>query len=83
MKKQGILALTFNAPSDYDLITERDRISLTGLSKLKPGELVDATIEHPDGKKEHIKLKHTMTEEQIGWYRAGSALNLIKQRRQN
>lgn len=82
LKKQGILALTFVNPADYDKLQEKDRISITGLSSLAPGKNVEITIKHADGKTETIEAKHTMTEEQIAWFKAGSALNLIKQRRQ-
>jgi aconitate hydratase len=50
---------------------------------LQPGSLVDAVIEHADGSKATIELKHTMTDEQVGWFRAGSALNLIRERSQS
>ncbi len=83
LKKQGILALTFANASDYDQIQETDRISIIGLAQLAPGKPVDVIIEHQDGKNESIKVKHTMTEEQIGWFKAGSALNLIRQRQAN
>lgn len=82
LKKQGILALTFVNPADYDKLQEKDRISITGLSSLAPGKNVEITIKHADGKTETIQAKHTMTEEQIAWFKAGSALNLIKQRRE-
>lgn len=78
LKKQGILAFTFADPGDYDKIEEKDRLSISGLSQLKPGHLVDVTIEHQDGKSEAIEVKHTMTAEQIDWFKAGSALNLIR-----
>ena len=79
LKKQGILALTFINPTDYDLIQEKDRISLTGLADLKPGKAVEMTIRHADGTTVKTQVKHTMTDEQIGWFKAGSALNLIRQ----
>ncbi|MBN8659573.1 MAG: aconitate hydratase [Candidatus Obscuribacter phosphatis] len=81
LKKQGILALTFSEPADYDKIRETDRVSLRGLSSLAPGKTVEMIVEHEDGTKEAIELKHTMTEEQIGWFKAGSALNLIRERK--
>lgn len=82
LKKQGILPLTFANADDYDKIQEHDKISLTGLSQLKPGKPVEATLEHKDGTKETISLKHTLTDEQIEWFKAGSALNLIRKRRE-
>lgn len=81
LKKQGILALTFANPADYDKIEEKDRISLKGLSALAPGKNVVLEIKHENGKVDTIEVKHTMTEEQIGWFKAGSALNLIRERR--
>ena len=82
LKKQGILALTFVHPTDYDKIEEDDRVSLLGLSELAPGKNVDMTIHHTDGTCDRIKLKHTMTQEQIGWFNAGSALNLIRKQQE-
>jgi aconitate hydratase len=82
LKKQGLLALTFANPADYDRVQEKDRISIIGLDKLAPGKSVDAVIHHADGATETISLKHTMNEEQIEWFKAGSALNLIRKRRE-
>lgn len=82
LKKQGILPLTFANPADYDKIQEKDRISLVGLNKIAPGAPIEAVIEHEDGKKETIMLNHSMTHEQIEWFKAGSALNLIRMRRE-
>lgn len=82
LKKQGILPFTFANPQDYDKIQERDRLSFAGLSRLKPGQPVDMTIEHADGSKENVVLNHSLTEEQVGWFKAGSALNLIRMRRE-
>lgn len=82
LKKQGILALTFANPADYDKIQANDRISITGLASLAPGKLVDVIIKHADGKSEKIQAKQTMTAEQIDWFKSGSALNLIKKNRE-
>ena len=82
LKKQGVLAFTFINPTDYDKIQETDRVSVIGLDKLAPNQAVSAVIEHADGKHETISLKHTMTQEQIEWFKAGSALNLIRKRRE-
>ncbi len=78
LKKQGILALTFADPADYDRIRETDRISLLGLKDLAPGRPVKAALRHEDGKREEIDLNHSMTVDQIEWFKAGSALNLLK-----
>ena len=77
LKKQGIIPLTFSDPDDYDKVLEADTISVTGLSDLKPGQPVHAVINHFEGGEEDIKLTHTMSEEQIEWFRAGAALNIL------
>lgn len=77
LKKQGMLPLTFANPSDYDLILEDDKINIVGLSELAPGKQIDAILMHNDGASIEIKLNHTMNENQIEWFKAGSALNLI------
>lgn len=82
LKKQGILALTFADPKDYDEVKEGDRINITGLKDLAPGKMVDVIIKHSDGTTKKIQAKHTMTEEQIEWFKVGSALNLIKLQRE-
>jgi aconitate hydratase len=78
LKKQGILPLTFSSPADYERIEESDRISLVELSHLKPGKPVKAYLTRSDGSKIELMLRHSLTEEQIGWFRAGSALNAFK-----
>ncbi|CAF2454542.1 unnamed protein product [Rotaria sp. Silwood2] len=78
LKKQGLLALTFDNPSDYDKIKPDDKISLVGLNKLAPNEPVECRIKHADGKTETIKLNHTFNEPQIEWFKAGSALNAMR-----
>jgi aconitate hydratase len=77
LKKQGILPLTFANPSDYDQIEQSDRIDATGLSQLAPGKPVELTIHKKDGKMVKIQANHSMTTEQIGWFKAGSALNAL------
>lgn len=77
LKKQGVLPLVFAEPADYDKFGEMDRVSLVGLQDLAPGKPVEAWIHHPDGGKDVISLNHTLTEEQIAWFREGSALNKI------
>jgi aconitate hydratase len=76
LKKQGMLPLTFVNPADYDKIREDDRMSID-ITTLAPGKNVDLVVNHADGTSETIVLKHTMNEQQLGWFRAGSALNLI------
>ncbi len=78
LKKQGVLSLTFADPADYDLIGERDRISVNGLADLAPGRPVEVVIAHVDGTSSTISTNHTFSDGQIEWFRAGSALNLIR-----
>ena len=78
LKKQGLLPLTFQEPSDYDRIQENDRISLTELKDLSPGKPISCTIEHSDGEKELIELNHSFSAGQLDWFKAGSALNLFQ-----
>lgn len=78
LKKQGVLALHFMSPSDYDKIQEDDLLSITGLKDLAPGKPVTMEIKHKNGQKETIQLKHTYNSEQLKWFKAGSALNLIR-----
>ncbi|MBW2616647.1 MAG: aconitate hydratase, partial [Deltaproteobacteria bacterium] len=77
LKKQGVLPLIFSDTADYDQIEEYDRISIIDLSGFQPGKSVKAVIRKKDGMTHEILLNHTLTEEQIGWFRAGSALNTI------
>ncbi len=77
LKKQGVLALTFADPATYDHIRQGDRMDLTGLTGLEPGRTVRLVIHHQDGSSESAELRHTMSREQIEWFRAGSALNVI------
>jgi len=77
LKKQGILALTFADPKDYDRIEQQDRISVLGLSSLAQGKPVQVTIHKADGKEVTIQANHSMTEQQIAWFKAGSALNAL------
>ena len=77
LKKQGVLALTFDNPGDYERIRADDRLSIVGLGELAPGQPVEAAIRHGDGSMERIRVRHSMTPEEIAYFRAGSALNLI------
>jgi aconitate hydratase len=78
LKKQGVLALTFANPADYDKIKEDDHVSLLDLQHLAPGKNVKMEIKHGDGSKETIEVKHSYNAEQLNWFKAGSALNLIR-----
>jgi len=77
LKKQGILALTFADPKDYEKIEQQDRISVTGLHSLAPGKPVQVIIHKTDGKALTIQANHSITEQQIAWFKAGSALNAL------
>ncbi len=79
LKKQGMLGLTFDNESDYDKIKEDDTFNFTDLSEFASGKQLTLEIVHADGSSESIKLNHTYNEQQISWFRAGSALNLIRQ----
>ena len=78
LKKQGMLGLTFADEADYDKIREDDTFNFIDLVDFAPGKQLTLEIVHSDGTKEQIKLNHTYNEQQIEWFRAGSALNLIK-----
>jgi aconitate hydratase len=77
LKKQGILALTFADPKDYEKIEQQDRISVAGLASLAPGKPVQVTIHKPDGQALTIQTNHSMTQQQLAWFKAGSALNAL------
>ena len=78
LKKQGLLALTFEDPKDYDRIREEDRISLLGLASMAPGKPVECLVRHADGTTETLRLSHSFAASQLEWFRAGSALNLFQ-----
>ncbi len=80
LKKQGVLPLTFVDLNDYEKIGEEDRISIIGLRELAPNKRVSAIIHHKDSSKENIFLEHSMTLEQIEWFKAGSALNWVRRK---
>ncbi|MCS6837459.1 MAG: aconitate hydratase, partial [Bdellovibrionaceae bacterium] len=78
LKKQGILALTFQNATDYNRIQENDLLDIVGLTQLAPQRPVELVIRHQDGTVERIFLNHSYSAEQIRWFQAGSALNLIR-----
>jgi aconitate hydratase len=78
LKKQGILAVSFNDPTDYDRILEDDTLSVQGLADFAPGKLLSLLLTHSDGSEESVTLQHTYSENQIKWFKAGSALNHIR-----
>ena len=79
LKKQGVLALTFANPQDYDKVEQLDRVGVVGLDSLAPGKPVQVTLHKPDGTEVTIQANHSMTEQQIGWFKAGSALNALNE----
>ena len=79
LKKQGMLGLTFATEIDYDKIQENDTIDLTDLENFAPGVPLTMDVTHNDGSKGIIMTNHTYNAQQIDWYKAGSALNLIKE----
>jgi aconitate hydratase len=77
LKKQGVLALTFADPDDYERVLVDDILDILGLADLAPGKPVKVAIHHADGSTDGIVTTHTMSEEHIEWFKAGSALNLL------
>ncbi len=78
LKKQGVLALTFADKDDYDKIGEDDRIDISGLKDFAPGRQLNVVVKHLDGSEDEFPVNHSYNENQIEWFKAGSALNLIK-----
>jgi len=78
LKKQGMLALTFADPADYERIRETDRIDITGLEDFEPGKQLTLTLHHQDGHTESFPVNHSYSDLQIRWFKAGSALNYMK-----
>ncbi len=78
LKKQGMLALTFADKSDYDKIQEDDSIDVIGLTAFAPGKPLTLVLNHKDGSKEEITVNHTYNQQQIEWFKAGAALNIIR-----
>jgi aconitate hydratase len=79
LKKQGLLALTFSDKDDYAKIRETDKIDINGLKDFSPGKKLEVIIHHADGTRDIIMVNHTYNDSQIEWFRAGSALNLIRE----
>lgn len=78
LKKQGMLALTFANPADYDKIREDDVMDIIGLQSFTPGKPLTLVLNHSDGSKEEISVNHTYNAQQIEWFKAGGALNIIR-----
>jgi aconitate hydratase len=78
LKKQGMLALTFADKADYDKIQEDDSIDINGLGSFAPGKPLELVLNHKDGSKDTIAVNHSYNEQQIGWFKSGGALNVIR-----
>ena len=81
LKKQGILALTFEDTNDYEKINEDDKISITGLGNFAQDSVFRCELKHSDGNSEKISLRHSYNSSQIEWFKAGSALNVLKNKK--
>ncbi|MEZ4873494.1 MAG: hypothetical protein R2827_14890 [Bdellovibrionales bacterium] len=78
LKKQGVLALTFANPSDYDKIREKDKVAVKGLAGFAPGQPLTLELTHEDGSTDSFAVSHSFNKEQIEWFKAGSALNKLR-----
>jgi len=78
LKKQGMLALTFAQKEDYDLVQEDDVIDVVGLTDFTPGQPLSVVLSHADGSKHTITANHSYNDQQIEWFKAGGALNVIR-----
>jgi len=77
LKKQGMLAITFSDPADYDKVREDDVIDINGLTDFAPGKPLTIVLQHSDSTQESFQVNHTYNQGQIEWFKAGSALNMI------
>ena len=80
LKKQGILALTFDNSNDYEKIHENDQVSIIKLNDISPGKSVECNILHADKTSEKIVLNHSYNDLQIEWFKAGSAMNFLRKK---
>jgi aconitate hydratase len=78
LKKQGVLALTFQNPDDYEQVLADDVLDIVGLADLTPGNPVQVTLHHADGRTTDFLTDHTMSDQHIAWFKAGSALNVLR-----
>ena len=78
LKKQGVLPLAFEDPADYDKVEETDRVSITGLAALAPGQPLQVTLHHEGGSTDSFAVHHTLNADQVEWFKAGSALNILR-----
>lgn len=77
LKKQGVLPLTFIDPADYEKVAATDRVAVSGLLGLAPGSELTMTLTHQDGQQESFPVRHSMSAQQVEWFKAGAALNMI------
>ena len=77
LKKQGVLPFTFSNKADYDKIQAKDKITFADLDKIAPGKAVTMTVTHEDGSSEALEVNHTLNDDQVKWFNAGSALNYM------
>jgi aconitate hydratase len=78
LKKQGVLPLTFTDPGDWEKVQAGDTVSIRGLADLAPGRPLTVVLHHADGAEESFEVVHTMNDDQIAWFKAGSALNVLR-----
>jgi aconitate hydratase len=78
LKKQGMLALTFSNKEDYNKIQEDDTIDILGLTAFEPGVPLKMNLHHSSGEQETIQVRHSYNKQQIEWFKAGGALNIIR-----
>ena len=76
---QGVLPLTFLNPADYDKVGEADRVSVRGLRDLAPGKPLEVALHHEDGSSDTVGVSHTLNADQVEWFKAGSALNILRE----
>ncbi len=82
LKKQGVLALTFSNPEDYDKIMENDHFNIEGLEEFAPGKPLSLKIKHADSNSETLKVNHSYSHQQIEWFKAGGAMNYIRRKKE-
>jgi aconitate hydratase len=80
LQKQGVLALTFRDPDDYERVLVDDTVDVVGLEDLAPGKPVHVVLRHADGRTDDIVTEHAMSDEHIAWFKSGSALNVLRSR---
>jgi aconitate hydratase len=81
LKKQGVLPLVFADPADFDKVRETDHVRIEGLAELAPGKPVEVVLRHADGTEDRVQTRHSLNSEQVEWFKAGSALNVLRRQR--